>query len=168
MSGSNNPTFAHWKQNVSLDLVSAAGANYSSVLKMVSASGASATPISMATLTALPSHADHLNVALGHGSMAGPPPTAHLFSPAASIRHHGPQTTSQQADMMSPDSPSLAHHQLDVYSQLGMQRLGQLYKSNVILNNNNTIHSKHSDSMLIKHDTSNVNNVQNLVESAIR
>lgn len=178
MSGGNNPTYTHWKPNVSLDLVTSTGSsnvNYTGVLKMSGSSMAGPHPsISMATLTAIPSHADHLNAvaqSLSHTALTGTPPAAHLFSPVAAIqRHHAQQISPQQQnEMVGPHSPSLPHHQIDLYSPISMQRLGQKYKSNLILNNNNnsTHHIKHIDMSTIKNDA-NISNIQHLVENSIR
>lgn len=114
---------------------------------------------------------------------------------AATLQRHHPHLHHQiphlhQPQLLSPHSPSMAAaHQIDVYSQLGMQRLGQMYKAaNVIQNNNNnnnnTNNNNHSSSngssavsstgqsqaKAIADATnkeSNANNVQQLVESAI-
>lgn len=130
MSGGNNQSFSPWKPNVSLDIVAASNpSNYSSVLKMAGASsiGVASHSIPMATLTALPSHSDIHHV------------PSHLFSPAVTLQrhHHSTQILPQQQAELIAATPTLAHHQIDVYSQLGMQRLGQMYKSNIIVNNNN-------------------------------
>lgn len=57
MSG-NNSSYTHWKPNVSLDIIAAGGgaSGYGNVLK----TSAPSQPISMATLTAIPSHGEYL------------------------------------------------------------------------------------------------------------
>lgn len=108
---------------------------------------------------------------------------------AATLQRHHPHLHHQashlhQPQLLSPHSPSLAAtHQIDVYSQLGMQRLGQMYKANVIQNNNNNNnnnnHNSSNSSVASSTGNStkpiadatnketNANNVQQLVESAI-
>lgn len=62
-------------------------------------------------------------------------------------------------------------HHIDVYSQLGMQRIGQMFKANMTANNNNSnCNNKNAKSQGydagIKLEQ-NMNNVKQLVESAI-
>lgn len=56
MSG-NNSSYTHWKPNVSLDIIAAGGgaSGYGNVK-----TSTSSQPISMATLTAIPSHGEYL------------------------------------------------------------------------------------------------------------
>lgn len=68
MSG-NNSSYSHWKPNVSLDIIAAGGgaSGYGNVIK----TSAPSQPISMATLTAIPSHGDYLVTHPSYGEYIG-------------------------------------------------------------------------------------------------
>lgn len=67
-------------------------------------------------------------------------------------------------------------HHLDVYSQIGMQRIGQMFKSNLMTNNNNNNNNNCNNKNpknnrphyenTVKMEQS-MNNIKQLVESAI-
>lgn len=62
------------------------------------------------------------------------------------------------------DAPTNMHRQnLDIYTQIGMQRLGQLYKSNMMSSSSSENKHRSSDS-----DIKPEQNVQQIVEAAIR
>lgn len=64
-------------------------------------------------------------------------------------------------------------HHLDIYSQIGMQRIGQMFKSNLMANNNNnTCNNKNSKTNRPNYENAvkmeqSMNNIKQLVESAI-
>lgn len=184
MSG-NNTSYTHWKSNVSLDIIATGSGNYNNVLKLGTSSGGggggsglsgtatvTSQPISMATLTAITTN-EHVPISSttnigGHSQSIGHVlnSSASIYSPATLHRQHSVQT--------STNLPS--HHPIDVYSQMGMQRLGQMYKSNVMTNNNNNNninnnnhnnHNKCKQSADGSNSEQNLNSVQQLVESAI-
>lgn len=65
------------------------------------------------------------------------------------------------------------NHHLDVYSQIGMQRIGQMFKSNLMANNNNNnCNNKNPKNNRPNYEHSikmeqSMNNIKQLVESAI-
>lgn len=74
--------------------------------------------------------------------------------------------------MIQTSPPFVDQNQLDVYSQIGMQRIGQMFKTNLMANNNNTnCNNKNAKNRpnyesAVKMEQS-MNNIKQLVESAI-
>lgn len=76
--------------------------------------------------------------------------------------------------MQGPPSFAEQNHHLDVYSQIGMQRIGQIFKANFMANNNNNNcnnknaknNSRPNYENAAKMEQS-MNNIKQLVESAI-
>lgn len=64
-------------------------------------------------------------------------------------------------------------HHLDVYSQIGMQRIGQMFKANLMANNNNNnCNNKNAKTSRPNYENAakmdqSMNNIKQLVESAI-
>lgn len=72
----------------------------------------------------------------------------------------------------SPSSfiDSQGHH-IDIYSQIGMQRISQMYKANLVANNNNN-NCNNKNPKTINYETAmkteqSMNNIKQLVEGAI-
>lgn len=57
---------------------------------------------------------------------------------------------------------------IDIYSQIGMQRISQMYKANLAANNNNSnCNNKNAKTNSIERAEQNMNNIKQLVEGAI-
>lgn len=67
---------------------------------------------------------------------------------------------------ISAQGISLQRPQIDIYSPMGMQRLGQLYKGAMFNNSNNKNNGGTSSVEMVKLEQSR-NNIQHVVESAI-
>lgn len=114
-----------------------------------------------------------------------------MASPGSSTSMYSPGSTSSTPGIILPTSIPHAHqqnvppiiqntatyseqnHHIDVYSPIGMQRIGQMFKTNLIANNNNahcnnknTKNNNQSYESVGKMEQS-MNNIKQLVESAI-
>ncbi|XP_031635296.1 uncharacterized protein LOC116348436 [Contarinia nasturtii] len=189
MSGSNNLSYSHWKSNLSLigsASTAASTSNYQNLMKLAS----SAVPGGVIHQThssqlseehLIPAHSTHSPHSMSR-IIGSPASTSSLYSPGSNPsstagpsiptsiprahQHNVPiiQTSSTFADQ--------SHH-LDVYSQIGMQRIGQMFKSNLMANNNNNnCNNKNAKNNRPNYENTvkmeqSMNNIKQLVESAI-
>lgn len=110
--------------------------------------------------TSLYSPGSSASSSAGHSSIPPSIPRAH--------QHNIPMPIIQ-----TPPSFGEQGHHLDVYSQIGMQRIGQMFKANLMTNNNNnSCNNKNSKTNRSNYENAvkleqNMNNIKQLVESAI-
>ncbi|XP_055302540.1 uncharacterized protein LOC129568541 isoform X2 [Sitodiplosis mosellana] len=174
MSGSNNLSYSHWKPNLSLinnAPATASTSNYQNLMKLASTGAGGHTVIHQ-------HHSGQLRIIGSPGSSAS------LYSPGSnasssagpSIPTSMPIPRAHQHNVPIIQTPSSfvdQGHHLDIYSQIGMQRIGQMFKTNLMANNNNnTCNNKNSKSSRPNYENAikmeqSMNNIKQLVESAI-
>lgn len=126
------------------------------------------SPHSMSRIIASPGSSNSLYSPGSSASSSTAPPTiprAHQHNVPMSIMQQSPGTFVDQ------------NHHLDVYSQIGMQRIGQMFKANLMANNNNNTSNCNNKNPKTNRPTQNfenpmkmeqsMNNIKQLVESAI-
>lgn len=128
------------------------------------------SPHSMSRIIASPGSSNSL-YSPGSSASSSAAPTIPASIPRAH-QHNVPMSIMQQ----SPGAFVDQSHHLDVYSQIGMQRIGQMFKANLMANNNNSnCNNKNPKSNrppqqnyenTMKMEQS-MNNIKQLVESAI-
>lgn len=123
-------------------------------------------PIATTSPNATQQQQNPLNVLVPFtGSIA----SAQVASPSSSSAANYSNPSSAQMMGVAAAQASTQRQHIDVYSQLGMQRLGQMYK----LNNNYSGHKASSASLrgnggVLEDLTTREENIQQIIESALR
>lgn len=129
----------------------------------------------------IPAHSTHSPHSMSR-IIGSPGSSASLYSPGSNASSSaGPSipTSIPRAHqhnvpiIQTPPSFVDQGHHLDIYSQIGMQRIGQMFKANLMANNNNNnCNNKNSKNSRPNYESAikmeqSMNNIKQLVESAI-
>lgn len=127
----------------------------------------------------IPAHTTHSPHSMSR-IIASPGSSTSMYSPGSSASSSAPpsiprahQHSVPMSIIQTPPAYVDQSHHLDVYSQIGMQRIGQMFKTNLMANNNNTnCNNKNTKTNRPNCDNAikmeqSMNNIKQLVESAI-